>query len=187
MKHLRTIRLDLSDGLVFPRAAEPGEWAVTGSFLFFGRDPAAFVGKERVAFRSGFVGVDSLGFSTLVAVQPITAVERAAAVAALAERLLRDLGAPDPATAHAAAEDEFAFAQSLADHPENTLVALHRLYENGEIREQYRTIAPRERMAGADSLHAASRAFTFHEVDEAEEAEEAEERVDLVGLMGDKP
>lgn len=182
--HLRTIRLDPSDTLVFSRAAEPGEWAVTGSFLFFGRDPATFEGKERVAFRSGFVGVQSLGFSTLVVVQPITPQEKAAAIEALAKRLVADLGAPDLATARLAAEDEFAFAASLADHPENTLIALHRLHENGEVREQFRTIAARERNKGADALHAKSRAFTFHEiVDE----DAIDERVDLVGLIGTKP
>ena len=34
-KLLRTIRLDPSDAFVFTRAAEPGEWAVPGTFLFW--------------------------------------------------------------------------------------------------------------------------------------------------------
>ena len=34
MKLLRTIRLDPSDTFVFERAAEPGEWAVPGAFVF---------------------------------------------------------------------------------------------------------------------------------------------------------
>ena len=33
MKLLRTIRLDPSDTFVFERAAEPGEWAVSGAFM----------------------------------------------------------------------------------------------------------------------------------------------------------
>src|ERR1700722_6247685 len=49
MKLLRTIRLDPSDAFIFPAAAEPGEWAVPGAFMFFGADLAAFVGKERSA------------------------------------------------------------------------------------------------------------------------------------------
>ena len=53
----RTLRLDASDTFVFERAAEPGEWAVTGSFMFLDRDPTALTGKARAAFRSGFVGV----------------------------------------------------------------------------------------------------------------------------------
>jgi hypothetical protein len=176
---LRTIRLDPSDGFVFAKAAEPGEWAVTGTFLFWGRNISALDGKERTAFRSGFVGVESLGFSTLVVCQPIRPEEREAAVTALARNIHERLGAPSLDAARAAAEEEIAFAASLAEHEEGTLVALHRLYEEGEIREQFRTLKRRERQAGADGLHAGSRAFTFHEVVE----EESEERVDLIGMM----
>src|SRR3546814_2248939 len=68
LKLPRTIRLDPSDTFVYARAAEPGEWAVTGSFLFFGADPAALAGKERQAFRGGFLGIESFGWSTLVVV-----------------------------------------------------------------------------------------------------------------------
>ena len=66
MKLLRTIRLDASDTFVFEKAAEPGEWAVSGAFAFWNRDAASIEGKARSAFRSGFLGVSSLGWSTLV-------------------------------------------------------------------------------------------------------------------------
>ena len=52
MKLLRTIRLDPSDTFVFEHAAEPGEWAVSGAFMFWDRDPASMEGKARAAFRS---------------------------------------------------------------------------------------------------------------------------------------
>jgi len=176
---LRTIRLDPSDTFVFPVAAEPGEWAVTGSFMFWGRDVGALAGKERAAFRSGFVGVSSLGFSTLVVAQPIRPEERSEAVDSLARRLMERLGAPDMEAARAAADEEIAFAATLAEHPEGTLVAMHRALEAGEIREQFRTLSAREKTAGADSLHATARAFTFHEeVDDG-----PEERVDLIDMM----
>lgn len=184
MKLLRTIRLDPSDALVFPRAAEPGEWAVTGTFLFAGRDLAGLAGKERVAFRSGFLGVASFGFSTLVVAQPIRAEERAAAVESLARNLCERLGAPTLDLARAAAEEEIAFSASLADHDEGTLVALHRLFEDGAVREQFRTLRRREAAAGGDALHAGARAFTFHE---SLGEDEPEERVDLIGLMDDRP
>ena len=61
MKLLRTIRLDPSDTFVFERAAEPGEWAVSGAFVFWDADPATLSGKARAAFRGGFLGVESLG------------------------------------------------------------------------------------------------------------------------------
>src|SRR5258707_4776347 len=61
----RTIRLDPSDTFVFERAAEPGEWAVSGAFVFWNQDQANLGPKQRVALRSGFLGIDSLGWSPL--------------------------------------------------------------------------------------------------------------------------
>ena len=179
LKLPRTLRLDPSDTFVFERAAEPGEWAVTGSFLFWDRDVTALSGKARAAFRAGFVGVDSLGFSTLVVVARASEAEREAAVEALAGHLLETFGAPDREAARAAAREEIAFAASLCDHPLNTVLALHRTLERGEIREQFLTLRPRDPAArGADRLHAHARAFEIVETDA-----EPEERVDLVGLM----
>ena len=66
MKLLRTIALDPSDTFVFDPPAEPGEWAVSGAFRFWNEDPAKLEGKARSAFRSGFLGLQSWGWSTLV-------------------------------------------------------------------------------------------------------------------------
>ncbi|MDE2380089.1 DUF6505 family protein, partial [Bradyrhizobium sp.] len=72
MKLLRTIALDPSDTFVFDAPAEPGEWAVSGGFRFCERDPAGLQGKERAAFRGGFLGVQSWGWSTLAQIVPAT-------------------------------------------------------------------------------------------------------------------
>lgn len=164
----RTIRLDASDSVVFQRAAEPGDWAVPGTFLFWGRDPATFSRKEAIAFRSGFLGVRGWGFSTLAIVQPATALECEQAIAALAEGLVAHLGAPDLATARPAAEDEIAQAQALcAGHAENTLIALHRDWVDGAIRERFRTLRPRaETVYAAPHLGGHDRAFHVLETDE---------------------
>jgi hypothetical protein len=140
LKLPRTIRLDPSDSFVYSRAAEPGEWAVTGTFLFFGADVENLSGKERQAFRAGFLGIESFGWSTLVMVAEATAEERATAVERLAEQLVARCGAPDMEAARPAAEEEIAFAQSLCDHPPNTLLALHRAGEKAGIRESFRTL-----------------------------------------------
>lgn len=181
MKLPRAIRLDPSDTFVFERAAEPGEWAVSGAFLF-GETPTEALGpKERHAFRSGFLGVQSLGFSTLVTVSEASESEREEAVQALTSGFL-SLGAPDAGEARRAAEEEIAFAASLCDHPEGTLIAVERRRDDGgELRERFRTLRPRETVPGADQMHAISRAFTFHEVDGEEES--PEERVDLVSML----
>jgi len=140
---LRTIRLDASDAVVFPRAAEPGEWAVPGGFCFWDDDPAALDGKRRQAFRAGFLGLSSFGWSTLVQVVSATPAQRDDALAALAAHIRAALGAPDDAAARGAAEDEIAFAESLCDHPPGTLVALSRGIEGGELRERFRTLHER--------------------------------------------
>ena len=146
MKLPRAIRLDPSDTFIFERAAEPGEWAVSGAFLFAGCDPDSMGAKERHAFRSGFLGVGSLGFSTLVTVSPASDEERAQAIAALADSFLR-LGAPDRAQALKAAEDEIAFAASLCEHPEGALLARRAAHRRGRrsARALPHAQAPRER------------------------------------------
>ncbi len=174
MKLIRTIRLDLSDAFVFPRAAEPGEWAVPGGFVWYGEDPERLEGKARSAFRAGFVGLTSLGWSTLVQVVDATDSERDTAMEMLGGHLVSRFRAPDIATARAAAEEEIAFAASIAEHPAGTLLALHRRWEDGSVHEQFRTLRPRE---GGRPF----RAFSFLEV-EGEEAAEAGEEIALVKL-----
>ena len=172
MKLLRTIRLDPSDTFVFERAAEPGEWAVPGAFVFARSDFAALEGRRRAAFRSGFLGVDSFGWSTLVQVVDAGPDDRLAAVELLARRLVERFGAPNIDAAMPAAEEEIAFAASLADHPKGMLVAMARKHEDGAIREAFRTLTP---SVGPKPL----KAYVFLEV--VGEEEPADE-VDLLSL-----
>jgi hypothetical protein len=181
LKFPRTIRLDPSDTFVFERAAEPGEWAVSGAFVFWNRDPAMLGQKPRVALRSGFLGIESLGWSTLAIVTEATEADRQAIVERLAGQLLEKFGAPDFGAARLAAEEEVAFAASLCDHPPQTLLAVQRSVENGEIRERFRTLKPRETAPGADRLHAHASAFTFHEIEG--DTDGPAEEVDLLGLI----
>lgn len=147
----RTLRLDGSDPVVFPAAAAAGEWAVPGGFAFWDDDPATLTGKRRQAFRAGFLGLASFGWSTLVEVAVVSAAARAAARAALAAHILAAFGAPDAAAAEAAAEEELRFAESLCDHPPGTILALTRTVEDGAVRESFRTL---HRRAGAPPVFA---------------------------------
>jgi hypothetical protein len=179
LKLPRTIRLDPSDTFVFDRAAEPGEWAVTGSFLFMDADPAGLSGKELTAFRSGFAGVTSLGFSTLVVVSEATEQDLDAAVRDLARHIRDQFGAPSDDAAIGAAREELAVSASLCSVDVNSVLAMRRSVVDGELREQFRTLRPRAGgIPGADRLHGHARAFAFVETDEEEPAE----RVDLLGL-----
>jgi Family of unknown function (DUF6505) len=175
VKLLRTIRLDPSDTFIFEPAAEPGEWAVSGAFAFWNGDPAALQGKARSAFRGGFLGVQSLGWSTLVQIVEASEADRARLVELLALRLVERFGAPDIASARAAAEEEVAFAASLCSEPQDTLIAVHRSYENGEVRESFRTLKPRNGPKPA-------RAFSFLEVEGEDDETEPGEQIDLIGI-----
>ena len=174
MKLLRTIVLDPSDTFVFDVAAEPGDWAVSGAFRFCDQDAASLKGKDRWAFRGGFLGVKSWGWSTLVQVVEASEQDRAALVELLASRLVERFGAPDMATARIAAEEEVAFTESLSVHPVDTLIAVNRTARDGEIREAFRTLQRREGLGHG-------KAFTFLET--ADEAE-PDDKLSLIDMSG---
>lgn len=175
MKLLRTIRLDASDTFVFETAAEPGEWAVSGAFAFWNSDATSLQGKVRTAFRSGFLGLSTLGWSTLVQIVEASDDDRRAVVELLARQLMTHFGAPTAADAVAAAEEEVTFAESLCTQPLDTLVAVHRSSEEGAVRESFRTLRPRSGPKPA-------RAFSFLEVDG--EDEQPGEEVNLISMAG---
>ena len=179
----RTIQLDRSDAVVFAPAATPGEWAVTGTFLFAGRDPENLTRKEQIAFRSGFLGVASFGWSTLVTVTLVRPQDRDDAVNMLARQLVEKLGAPDLATALLAAEEELALAQDLCrGHSEGTLIGLHRTLDDVGIREQFRTLKPRDTTAfSAAYLGGHDKAFHMIETDDDDG-----EAFDLTALVTQK-
>ena len=171
MKLLRTIRLDPSDTFVFDKAAEPGEWAVSGAFMFWNTTRRR--SKARRARRSAAAfSASSLGWSTLVQIVEASDDDRLAAVDVLAKHLVADFGAPTFADAVAAAEEEVAFAESLCSQPQDTLVAVHRTSQTARCA---RPSAPCARARGksrrARSPSSRSRARTS-----------SREAVDLVGM-----
>lgn len=173
MKLLRSIRLDASDTFVFEKAAEPGEWAVSGVFVFWNRDPQTLEGKARTAFRSGFLGISTLGWSTLVQIVEASEDDRPAVIDILAKQLVANFGAPTIDDAIVAAEEELAFVESLCTQPNDTLIAVHRTFEDGTVRESFRTLRPR---SGAKP----ARAFSFLEVEGEDDA--AGDQVNLISM-----
>jgi hypothetical protein len=175
VKLIRTIRLDPSDTFVFEKPAEPGEWAVSGAFVFWNRDPSSLEGKARTAFRSGFLGISTLGWSTLVQIVEASEDDRMAVIDTLAKQLVANFGAPTAGDAAAAAEEEVAFVESLCAQPSDALIAVHRTFEEGAVRESFRTLRPR---SGAKPV----RAFSFLEVEG--EGETPDDDLKLVTLAG---
>jgi hypothetical protein len=167
----RTIQLDRSDTVIFAPVAQPGEWAVSGTFMFAGRDPETLDRKEKIALRSGFLGIDSFGWSTLVTVTLVRPQDRADVVSQLAQQFVERLGAPDLATALPAAEEEVTLAEDLCrSHAEGTLIALHRTTDADGIREQFRTLKPRDTTAfSASYLGGHDKAFHMVETNEEDD------------------
>jgi hypothetical protein len=144
MKLLRVIRFDQSDDHVFSPAAKADEWAVSGAVVFRGIEQEAIAGKVRQTFANGFLGVPSMGRSTFASVAEIDEEQAEVVTMVLARGFIETFGAPSLDEALAAARDEVAFAAGLAgDKPINTVFTVRRvLDEGGEIREEYREIAP---------------------------------------------
>ncbi len=142
MRLPRVIRLDASDTRIFERAAEPGEWAVTGAFAFTHADPASLTGKRRQAFANGFLGTTSFGRATLVEVAEIDEAGHADVVQRLALHFIAEYGAPDLAAALPAARDEDAFAASICEHKLHTLLAVERELSDDGIVERFSVITP---------------------------------------------
>jgi hypothetical protein len=96
--------------------------------------------------------------------------DRDEAVEMLARQLVEKLGAPDLAAAMPAAEEELTLAEDLCrGHSEGTLIALHRTTAKDGIREQFRTLKPRDTTAfSAGYLGGHDKAFHVVETDDDE-------------------
>ena len=142
MKFLRTIRLDDSDTQVYEKACEPGEWAVPGSFSFLEADPRELSGKRLQAFKSGFLGTVTFGWSTLVEIAEIDDDEYQRVIDRLATHFMRDYGAPHIAAALPAAGEEVDYAATICEYPLHTLLAVEREFGDEGIVESLKVIKP---------------------------------------------
>lgn len=147
MRFLRAIRLDDSDTRVFDPPARPGEWAVPGSFAFLDADPSQLTGKRLQAFRQGFLGTESFGWSTLVEVAEISDAEYKRVIERLANHFVQRYGAPDLAAALPAAREEASYTASLCEPDLHTLLAIEREAGEEGIVERLKVIRPE---SGAD-------------------------------------
>ena len=155
MKKLaRTIHFDESDQQVFSRPAETGEWAISGGFEFSNWTDADLTGKARQAFSNGWMGGDSFGRATFVAVSQIEEAELEDLRQNLAKHMLEIYGAPSPEVAYVAATHEVDFMIELCeDQDPNTLLAINRELTDAGVREQYRAIKPQDADISQVAVH----------------------------------
>ena len=140
MRFFRTVRLDRDEHQAFAAAAEPGEWAVSGGFVFSDREHAMLMGKDLAAFRGGFLGTGSFGWSSRIEVQEIPEADYEAVVERLTHHLLDHFAAPDHAAARAFAVEECQFVQNLCDRPIGTVLAVERSFGPQGIVERFKTV-----------------------------------------------
>jgi hypothetical protein len=144
MKFPRAIRLDGSDLEVYEAAAEPGEWAIPGSFAFINDTPHSLAGKRLQAFRSGFLGTSSFGWCTLVEVAEIDEDQYQEVIDRLAQHFVRAHGAPHIAAALPVAADEADYAAGICHHPLHTLLGIERDFGDDGIVESLKVLRPRD-------------------------------------------
>lgn len=142
MRLPRAIRLDRSDLDIFENPCQEGEWAVPGTFAFADMDPETVDRKQRLAFGSAWLGVESFGFTTLVEIAEIDEAGFFRTVEQLAQHLVTRYGAPNLAAALPAARAELDDAASLGDHKTGTLLAIAREMTDEGIKERVRVIKP---------------------------------------------
>ena len=141
MNLARAIHIDESDTRVFHSPARTGEWCLSGGFEFSNWDEGDLTGRARQAFANGWLGLETFGRVTFVAVTPLEPAEHARLVEALAEHFVTIYGAPDMDAARPVAEEEIAQMIDLcADHAPNTLLAVSRELTEAGVRESYRAI-----------------------------------------------
>ncbi|MDZ4094884.1 MAG: DUF6505 family protein [Paracoccaceae bacterium] len=139
----RAIHFDESDMNVFHNPARTGEWAISGGFEFSNWSEGDLVGKARQAFANGWLGVETFGRVTFVAVTRIEPGELEALTDHLAQHFVQVYGAPSVEDARPIAREELAqMAELCADHAPNTVLTVLRELTSAGVREQFRFIEP---------------------------------------------
>ena len=145
MKLARAIHFDESDQYVFANPARTGEWCISGGFEFSDWTEGDLVGKQRQAFSNGWLGLETFGRATFVAVTQIEPSELAELEVALAEHFVTTYGAPSIDAARPVAREElFHMADLCEDHDPNTLLTVARELTDAGVNEAFRLIEPDE-------------------------------------------
>ena len=147
----RAIHFDESDMNIFHTPARTGEWCISGGFEFSNWSQGDLTGKAKQAFTNGWLGLETFGRVSVVAITKIEDHEVAALTDALAAHFVSHYGAPDVTAASGVAADEIAQMSELcADQDPNTLLMVTRELTEAGVKESYRIIAPQS--AGLDQF-----------------------------------
>ncbi len=150
----RAIHFDESDMNVFHSPARTGEWCIAGGFEFSNWSQADLTGKARQAFSNGWLGVETFGRVTFVAVTQVETSEFDALKIALAEHFVHMYGAPSVEAAAQVAEDELRQMAELCDDQDpNTLLTVARELTETGVKESFRMLEPRDADLDQFAIH----------------------------------
>ena len=154
MRLARAVHLDESDTLVFAQPARTGEWCIPGGFAFSDWTEAQLEGKAKQAFSNGWLGVETFGRVSLVAIARIEAGEIDRLTDSLAGHFVSTYGAPNLEAARPVAREQIMdMVELCADHDENTLLAVSRELTDAGVRETFRSIAAPEADLSQFAVH----------------------------------
>ncbi|WP_171098550.1 DUF6505 family protein [Ruegeria sp. HKCCD7255] len=154
MKLARAIHFDESDMNVFHSPARTGEWCISGGFEFSNWGEGDLEGKARQAFANGWLGLETFGRVTFVAVTQVEPAEVEQIAQNLADHFVRFYGAPSVDQALGVARDEIAQMAELCDeHAPNTLLTVARELGSAGVHETYRIITPQDAQLEALAVH----------------------------------
>jgi len=141
MNLARAIHFDDSDQRVFHSPARTGEWCISGGFEFSNWSDADMTGKAKQAFSNGWLGAETFGRVSFVAVTQIEPAEREDLILGLAQHFVNLYGAPSIDAARGVAEEEFTHMAELCDeHAPNTLLTVARELTEAGVKESFRVI-----------------------------------------------
>ena len=154
MKFGRLIRLDDSDQSVFDAPAEPGEWAIPGTFAYSNWTEDDLTSKARQAFAHGWLGLESFGRGSVAAVTTLTEAEKAQLIDMLAFHFTESWGAPSVEAARPVAEQEIGQMIELCEDLDiNTLMVIERELTDEGVKERFRMVPPQGASLEAFAVH----------------------------------
>lgn len=154
MKLARAIHFDESDMNIFHSPARTGEWCISGGFEFSNWGEGDLEGKARQAFANGWLGLETFGRVTFVAVTQIEPAEVEQLKQSLAEHFVRLYGAPSHEAAIEVAQVEIDHMSEMCeDHAPNTLLTVARELTGAGVHETFRVITPQETQLEALAVH----------------------------------
>lgn len=154
MKLARAIHFDESDMNVFHVPGRTGEWCISGGFEFSNWTEGDLTGKARQAFSNGWLGVETFGRVTFVAVTQIEQTELSAVTTSLAAHFVDMYGAPSIEAAMPTAQEELNQMMDMcAEHDPNTLLTVARELTDAGVKEAFRIVQQRDASLDMFAVH----------------------------------